>query len=92
MELTAHEGSSRCTSASGHATRGPLSGNKCTKVTVRNGSSVSLLSSSPRLRLGHTVEPGRNQMQKHVALYARVSSDRQVEEGTIESQLASLQT
>ena len=29
-------------------------------------------------------------MPKHVALYARVSSDRQVEEGTIESQLASL--
>ena len=31
-------------------------------------------------------------MPKHVALYARVSSDRQVEEGTIDSQLASLQT
>ena len=31
-------------------------------------------------------------MQKQVALYARVSSDRQVEEGTIDSQLASLQT
>ena len=30
-------------------------------------------------------------MQKHVALYARVSSDRQAEEGTIHSQLASLQ-
>ena len=29
-------------------------------------------------------------MHKHIALYARVSSDRQVEEGTIESQLASL--
>ena len=29
-------------------------------------------------------------MPKHVALYARVSSDRQVEEGTIESHLASL--
>jgi site-specific DNA recombinase len=31
-------------------------------------------------------------MPKHVALYARVSSDRQGEEGTIDSQLASLQT
>ena len=31
-------------------------------------------------------------MHKHVALYARVSSDRQVEEDTIDSQLASLQT
>jgi site-specific DNA recombinase len=31
-------------------------------------------------------------MHKRVALYARVSSDRQVEEGTIASQLASLQT
>ncbi len=29
-------------------------------------------------------------MQPQIALYARVSSDRQVEEGTIESQLASL--
>jgi len=29
-------------------------------------------------------------MPNHVALYARVSSDRQVDEGTIESQLASL--
>jgi site-specific DNA recombinase len=29
-------------------------------------------------------------MHKQIALYARVSSDRQVEEGTIESQLASL--
>jgi site-specific DNA recombinase len=29
-------------------------------------------------------------MDKHIALYARVSSDRQVEEGTIASQLASL--
>ena len=37
-------------------------------------------------------QAGRNQMQKQVALYARVSSDRQVEEGTIDSQLASLQT
>jgi site-specific DNA recombinase len=31
-------------------------------------------------------------MPTHVALYARVSSDRQGEEGTIDSQLASLQT
>jgi len=30
-------------------------------------------------------------MHKHIALYARVSSDRQAEEGTIASQLASLQ-
>ena len=33
---------------------------------------------------------GRNTRHQHVALYARVSSDRQVEEGTIASQLASL--
>jgi predicted site-specific integrase-resolvase len=59
-------------------------------VTVTNGSSGLLPSSCHRSRLKPTATQGRRMMYRQVALYARVSSDRQVEEGTIASQLASL--
>src|SRR5215470_17833904 len=59
-------------------------------VTVTNGSSGLLPSSCRRQRPKPTTRKGRNTMSYQVALYARVSSDRQVEEGTIASQLASL--
>jgi site-specific DNA recombinase len=59
---------------------------------VTSGCSVLLLSSFHRLKQERAITMGRNKMRRQVALYARVSSDRQAEEGTIESQLASLQT
>ena len=69
-----------------------MSGHKCTNVIVTNGCNGSSPLSYPKLRSRPAAKPGRTQLHKHVALSARVSSDRQVEEGTIDSQLASLQT